>query len=124
MINMIRVLCCDDDEFNLVFAEMILAGKCEYTLATNGREAIEYSRKMEFDIILMDITMPEIDGIQAMKEIRRESLNQTTPIAAVTALAMTGDRERLLSYGFDQYLSKPFKEDDLIHLIMTASKNQ
>jgi CheY-like chemotaxis protein len=86
------------------------------TLAANGREAWAAWHEGSFDLILMDVQMPEIDGIEATQMIRADeaaSGRRRTPILAVTANAMTGDRERYLAAGMDDYISKPFKVDSL-----------
>ena len=89
------------------------------TTAVNGREAVEWAQRRDFDLILMDLQMPEMDGLQATGEIRaRESgLIRHTPIVAMTAYAMKGDRERCLDAGMDGYLSKPFQRGELVDLV-------
>ena len=81
---------------------------------TNGAEAVAKANQMDFDIIFMDIQMPIMDGISACKAIRSGTRNQSTPIIAVTAQAMSGERDRLLSKGMDDYLTKPFGVGELI----------
>ncbi|MEJ2469404.1 MAG: response regulator, partial [Campylobacterales bacterium] len=78
-------------------------------------EAVELCRKYPFDIIFMDIDMPVKDGISATHDIRRLSLfrEQPAPIIALTALAMQGDRDRILSEGLDGYLAKPLRREKL-----------
>ncbi|MFC1616715.1 hybrid sensor histidine kinase/response regulator [Candidatus Margulisiibacteriota bacterium] len=110
------ILMCDDDVFNRMFAEMVLKGKIKYTIVDNGYKAIEETKKQKFDLIFMDIQMPEIDGIETMKEIRKQKI--TTPIIALTAQAMKGEKERLISFGFDDYFQKPFKEQAIFYYIM------
>jgi PAS domain S-box-containing protein len=86
------------------------------TLAENGREAVAAWREGSFDLMLMDVQMPEMDGVEATQLIRAEEARtgrSRTPILAVTANAMAGDRERLLAAGMDDYISKPFKVDTL-----------
>ncbi|MGL5726796.1 MAG: response regulator, partial [Plesiomonas sp.] len=79
----------------------------------NGLDAVEHASRQQFDIILMDIQMPEMDGIRASELIRQQIYNQTTPIIAVTAHAMSGERERLIAAGMDDYLTKPIDESML-----------
>jgi len=88
-------------------------------LAKNGREAVEAVQKSNYDLILMDCQMPEMDGFEATGAIRKleEATRRHTPIVALTANAMTGDRERCLDCGMDDYVSKPFDVKALQRLI-------
>jgi PAS domain S-box-containing protein len=86
-------------------------------VANNGREAIDLARTKHPQLILMDIQMPGMDGLEATKAIRRDPSLAQTPIVALTALAMTGDQERCLAAGATEYLSKPFKMKDLVLMI-------
>jgi len=89
----------------------------EVVIANNGVEAIEHFRETKFDVILMDIMMPVMDGLEATIKIRElESENQTkkrTPIIALTANTMDNDRDKCISYGMDEFLSKPFDIEKL-----------
>jgi two-component system sensor histidine kinase/response regulator len=83
-------------------------------LVANGREAIDALSRLAYALIFMDCQMPEIDGFEACREIRkRQAGGARVPIVAITANAMKGDRERCLAAGMDDYVSKPFKQDDL-----------
>jgi two-component system, sensor histidine kinase and response regulator len=88
-------------------------------VAANGREALTALEQERFDLVLMDVQMPEMDGLQATATIRaREQQTGThTPIIALTALAMKGDRERCLEAGMDAYLAKPVRADELFQMI-------
>jgi CheY-like chemotaxis protein len=85
-------------------------------IATNGKEALDKFGTSKYDIILMDIQMPVMDGILATKKIREieSSTNSFTPIIAITANAMSGDRETCLAVGMDDYISKPFQVGELV----------
>lgn len=112
-----KVLLVDDNAINRkVASEMLKKLGLEVVVAESGKKAIELAEKNIFDIILMDVQMPEMNGIEAMKAIRRLQV-QTPPIVAVTAYAMSEDRNRLLQEGFDHYLPKPIKLDDLTELL-------
>ncbi len=116
----ISVLVVEDNLINQKISSFSLkkAGM-EVTLANNGLEAVELFKKQSFDVILMDIQMPVMDGYGATREIRKieESLNTHIPIIALTANAMQGDAEKCFSAGMDNYISKPFKIDKLISIL-------
>jgi CheY-like chemotaxis protein len=102
------VLLAEDEEINRVVAQALLAKLGVRTeIARNGREAVEMTGARDYDAILMDCMMPELDGLQATREIRAAERGRHVPIIAMTALAMSGDRERCLLAGMDDYLSKP-----------------
>ncbi|MDQ2776494.1 MAG: response regulator [Acidobacteriota bacterium] len=116
-----RVLVADDNPVNQKLARKLLEKlSCEVFEASNGREAYEIWERIRPDLIFMDCHMPEIDGYQATGMIRqRERLNgwETIPIIAVTAQAMQGDRERCLSAGMSDYVTKPIAFDALAGLL-------
>ncbi|WP_024545573.1 response regulator [Picosynechococcus sp. NKBG15041c] len=86
-------------------------------VAMNGREGVAMARQQQPDLILMDIQMPEMDGLEAIARIRQDPAIATTPIIALTALAMKGDRERCLQAGADEYVSKPVRLKALLQLM-------
>ena len=98
-----------------------------YDVANNGNEAIEMVRanRGKYKFVLMDVQMPDMDGFEATKIIRQEEKAMGLPrlhIIAMTAHAMEGDRERCLQAGMDDYISKPFKPQDLIKKLVAAIK--
>ena len=108
------VLVAEDNTVNqLVIDHMVDCDQFALTFAENGLVAYKTYQQKRFDLVLMDISMPEMDGIEALKAIRAfEAKNNIapTPIIAITAHAMEGDQERLLNTGFDDYLSKPLEK--------------
>jgi two-component system, sensor histidine kinase and response regulator len=115
------ILLVDDVEINRELAKIILEKQGhQVVLAVDGQDALEKARNGGFDLILMDIQMPVMDGFEATNEIRAFELahkRQPVPIVAMTAYALQGDKERCLAAGMDAYLSKPIKEDDLLAVI-------
>ncbi len=110
-----RVLIVDDDIRNIFALSSVLEDYgMEIKTADNGREAIAHAQKGNIDIILMDIMMPEMDGLQTTKEIRKIPSCKDLPIVAVTAKAMKGDRERCIEAGAWDYLSKPVDREQLL----------
>ncbi|PJG59086.1 two-component sensor histidine kinase BarA [Aeromonas cavernicola] len=114
----ITVLAVDDNAANLkLIAAMLKEMVSQVVVCKNGKEAVLQAQCQPFDIIFMDIQMPIMDGISATQVIRSQSLNTETPIVAVTAHAIPGERERLIRQGMDDYLAKPIDEGMLAQLI-------
>lgn len=110
----LRVLTVDDNEANLKLINTLLRDLVEsIDSAVNGADAWQKASQAHYDLIFMDINMPVMDGITACQQIRQSSMNESTPIIAVTAYALEGERERLMSLGFDEFLSKPLDEQML-----------
>jgi CheY-like chemotaxis protein len=116
----LRILLAEDDPVNQKLAMFLLAKEGnQVTLVDNGRQALDQMTEHSFDLVLMDIEMPEMGGIEATQTIRR---TQTTtdaylPIIALTAHAMKGDRERFLAAGMDDYLTKPIRPKELRRIL-------
>jgi PAS domain S-box-containing protein len=112
-----RVLLAEDNAVNRELAtELLLTLGCSVEVVQNGREAVSAAQNDVFDVILMDCQMPEMDGFEAtgaLREAESEPGRRRVPIVALTANAMAGDRERCLAAGMDDYLTKPFKLDQL-----------
>jgi two-component system, sensor histidine kinase len=120
----LSILLVEDDLVNQKVLSLMLKEK-DHTveIANNGREAVELHKQKRYDVILMDIQMPEMDGIEASKQIReKEGTHKHTPIIALTAFALNGDREKFLSLGMDEYISKPVKMEDLLCVIDRVCK--
>jgi two-component system, sensor histidine kinase and response regulator len=105
----LSILLADDNLVNQRVA-MTMLGKMGHrvTLATNGLEALELWRQSDFDLVFMDVQMPEMTGLQATMQIRREeAIGAHVPIVAMTASAMSEERDRCLAAGMDDFISKP-----------------
>lgn len=120
----LRVLLAEDSRMNQVLAIGILqrAGH-EVTIANDGQEAIDAYQAQPFDLILMDVQMPEVDGLQATTAIRdiEAATGRHVPILAMTAHALAGDRERCLAAGMDGYLAKPIRLHELLQAIQSVT---
>ncbi len=120
-----RVLLVEDNEVNrLYLRKMLERVGAEIRLASNGREAVDRAREEPFDLILMDISMPEMDGVEATSLIREEESDGRVMITALTAHTMKGDKEKFLAEGMDAYLSKPVEPEDLWRLLEKASSRR
>ncbi len=105
------VLIVDDHSDSRLAAKALLSAEYRILEAENGRAGIEMATAHRPDVILMDISMPVMDGVQALWELRKTSALRDIPVVAFTASAMTGDRESILAQGFNAYLSKPIDPD-------------
>ena len=114
----IDILLVEDNEISLMAVEdyLVFHG-FEVRTATNGQAALDLVKAKLPDLILMDVMMPGMDGLEATRWIRKDYADQKIPIIGLTALAMTGDRERCLNAGMDDYLSKPLQFSSLLALI-------
>ncbi|MEP6748429.1 MAG: ATP-binding protein [Bacteroidota bacterium] len=115
-----RVLVAEDVELNQFLAKHIMQSwGFEVTIADNGRKALQALQEKDFDLVLMDIQMPEMDGIDATQCIRQlgDHKKAAIPIIALTANALKGDSERYIAAGMNDYLSKPFTEESLFAVI-------
>lgn len=114
-----RLLVVDDSKMNLALVKGMLRNtKAEICTAENGLEAVEYLEKEDnFDCILMDMMMPIMDGSEALREIKRKGLCEHTKIIAFTANVVAGSKEEYLNQGFDDYMSKPVIQDDMLGML-------
>jgi PAS domain S-box-containing protein len=123
----VRVLLAEDNEMNQMLATKIFTRwKLHLEVAENGQQAIEKLKAENFDIILMDIQMPLMDGYEATKYIRKNFTppKSTVPIIAMTAHAMVGESDKCIAMGMDDYISKPFSQQDLYDKICTVLENR
>jgi CheY-like chemotaxis protein len=123
----LRLLLAEDNVINRAFATGILERRGHSMVhAINGSEAVDAVARETFDIIFMDVQMPGMDGLEATRAIRQseEATGHHTRIVAMTAHAMTGDRERCLAAGMDDYLSKPLQKSELIALLARMSPGE
>lgn len=101
-----KILIAEDNDKNLRLFRLLLKGK-PVLEARNGRQALDTALQDPPDVILLDIQLPELSGLDVMLELRKHERFKTTPIIALTAHAMKGDRERFLASGFSGYIAKP-----------------
>ncbi len=109
-----KILIAEDNPQNMRLVEMTLRNR-DYTLlrATDGREALDIARRELPDLIIMDIRLPGISGLEVTRKIRENPATSRIPIIGMTAYAMKGDREKLMEAGCDAYLSKPINTREL-----------
>jgi two-component system, cell cycle response regulator DivK len=113
-----RILVVEDNELNMkLFRDVLVATGYRTLEATSGGEAVELATEHEPDLVLMDIQLPDLGGVQALGRLRANDRTASIPVLALTAQAMDGDRERFLAAGFDGYLSKPVNVRELIDTV-------
>ncbi len=122
----VQILLAEDNEINrFVASELLQQAGCHCTMAVNGREALDAALAKEFDVILMDCQMPEMDGFEATRRIRAAEAaapgGRRRPIIALTANAIKGDRELCLAAGMDDYVTKPIDPETLFRAISSAA---
>jgi CheY-like chemotaxis protein len=123
----LKVLLAEDNEVNQLLAKSILQyWGLESKVATTGNEVLNLINKEEFDVILMDIQMPEKSGIEATREIRNllDPKKKNIPIIALTANALKGEEQKYRAVGMDDFLTKPFKAKELEDVILRVIKNE
>jgi two-component system, cell cycle response regulator DivK len=113
-----RILLVEDNEKNMKLLRDVLRTAGYETLeATTGLRAVEVAIEHAPDIVLMDVQLPDIDGVEALAHLRADRRTASIPVLALTAQAMHGDRERFLAAGFDRYIAKPI---DIVALVDTV----
>jgi CheY-like chemotaxis protein len=108
----------EDDDLTLTTVRAILKNRCAIDSVTTGYDAIEMAKNIKYDVILMDIGLKGMSGLEAAQEIKKIPGYEKTPIVAVTAYAMVGDKEKFLEGGCTHYISKPFKINEFIETIL------
>ena len=113
-----RVLVVEDNELSMKLFRDVLAAKGYRTFqATTGGDAIALAAEHAPDLVLMDIQLPDIDGVEALGRLRMDERTADIPVIALTAQAMRGDEERFLASGFDGYISKPVNVVELLDVV-------
>lgn len=109
-----KILVVEDVDFNRDLIVQILEDKYQVIEAVNGKEGIEIAQREKPDLILMDLSLPIMDGWEATRRLKANAELRLIPVIALTAHAMKGDEEKALAAGCDDYLAKPINEDELI----------
>jgi CheY-like chemotaxis protein len=113
--EMPTILLVEDNEMNRdMLSRRLKRRGFDVEIAVDGREGVEMARAGEYDVILMDMSLPEIDGWEATRRLRASPRTENTPIIALTAHAMAGDREKALEAGCDEYDTKPIELERLL----------
>jgi two-component system cell cycle response regulator DivK len=116
-----QILLVEDNEKNMrLFRDVLRAAGYDTLGAATGSRGVELAIEHEPDLVLMDIQLPDIDGVEALGRLRADDRTVSIPVLALTAQAMAGDRERFLAAGFDGYLSKPV---DIVLLVDTVNEH-
>ncbi len=115
---MTKVLVVEDDPINMeLVIEIVKSVGFTVDVAVTGEDAVKKTEKEAYDLIIMDIELPGMDGVAAAKIIRSKPGYKNTPVIALTAYAMKGDRERFLAQGFNEYIPKPVNVADFLKLL-------
>jgi CheY-like chemotaxis protein len=118
MTTMAKILLVEDNEMNRdMLSRRLQRRGYEVALAVDGREGVAMARAGGYDLVLMDMSLPEVDGWEATRLLREDPATQTLPIIALTAHAMAGDRDKALEAGCDDYDTKPIELDRLLSKI-------
>lgn len=109
-----KILVVEDVDFNRDLLVQLLEDNYEVIEAVNGQEGVELAERERPDLILMDLSLPVVDGWEATRQLKANDNSRSIPVIALTAHAMKGDEEKALAAGCDDYLVKPLDEDELI----------
>jgi two-component system cell cycle response regulator DivK len=115
---MAKILIVEDNPVNMKLA-VILLKSANYTVlsATDAEAALSLARSERLDLILMDVQLPGMDGLQAVARLKRDEATRAIPVIALTALAMKGDEERIRAAGYDGYIAKPIRRQKFLETI-------
>jgi CheY-like chemotaxis protein len=112
-----KILVVEDVDFNRDLVVQLLEGQYQVIEAVNGQEGVSIAEKEKPDLILMDLSLPVMDGWEATRILKANSELHSVPVIALTAHAMKGDEKKALAAGCDDYLAKPLDEDELLSKI-------
>jgi two-component system cell cycle response regulator DivK len=113
-----QILVVEDNEMNMkLFRDVLMATGYRTLEATTGWQAVQLAVEHAPDLVLMDIQLPDIDGVEALGRLRADERTASIPVLALTAQAMHGDRERFLAAGFDGYISKPLNVVEFVGVV-------
>ncbi len=107
-----KILVIEDNEDNLAVVESYLEDDYHIVSSDNGEDGIEMAKKEQPGVILLDISLPNMDGVEVLKCLKEDEECKNIPVVALTAHAMVGDKEKFLQKGFDEYISKPIVDDE------------
>ncbi len=111
---MARIAVVEDNPDNRLLVEALLSDTYEISEYETGRQAVDGLEADNPDLILLDISLPEMDGTEVLVWIRQNAVLRETPVIALTAHAMAGDREKYLAAGFNDYVTKPIVDEDVL----------
>lgn len=109
-----KILVVEDVDFNRDLVVQLLEDKYQVIEAVNGQEGVSIAEKEKPELILMDLSLPVMDGWEATRILKADTILRSIPVIAITAHAMKGDEEKALAAGCDDYLVKPLDEDELL----------
>ena len=109
-----QIAIVEDHPDNRLLVQMILEGRYDLAAYETGAEALVGLRQHKPDLLLLDISLPDMDGAELLRQLRADATLRDLPVVALTAHAMSGDRERFLALGFDDYVTKPIVEEALL----------
>ena len=117
------MLIVDDNLINLQIAAEILKNEgCNVRSVSSGQAALDISKKTLFDLILMDIQMPDMDGVMTTRQIKEKTINANTPIIAMTAYSILCDKEKFLNAGMDDFIAKPIEPQEILKSVKMWTK--